>query len=228
MGTKWLLALLLSVVVAVCCSCTSPETAGGTGDGNSPPLTPAPETASAQKATSTTTGDAGLYNRYNVHFYASPNQVQMTRGGPRRRDANIGSCTNYTDCAGHSFVPYNTRFRAHFMRRGLMLTVAETGMQIEFAFNRGEMGGMSVRDYLKLIMSPTPVDYSDLTPKDLDGIKAGKAMMGMTKQGVMVALGYPAKCWTPSTDLNLWVYRKDRANTVTVNFSPDGLVQSIN
>ena len=89
------------------------------------------------------------------------------------------------------------------------------------------MEGLSVQNYLDLILSPTPVSYSGLTPEDQEGVKAGKAMPGMTKQGVMVALGYPARNRTPSTDLNTWVYWKGRLNTLAVNFDGTGKVVSV-
>jgi outer membrane protein assembly factor BamE (lipoprotein component of BamABCDE complex) len=76
-------------------------------------------------------------------------------------------------------------------------------------------------------LSPGPVSYSGLTAEDQEGIKAGKATVGMTKQGVKVALGYPAQCKTPSLDANTWVYWKSRFNTRAVNFGGDGKVESI-
>ncbi len=66
-----------------------------------------------------------------------------------------------------------------------------------------------------------------LSAVDQEGIQAGKAMLGMTKQGVMIALGYPAMHKTPSTDLNTWVYWKARFNMLTVNFGEDGKVGSL-
>lgn len=162
----------------------------------------------------TTPREGGLYSRYNLHYYS-------------RKDVNVASYANYTNCPNHALLPYNTKFKVGSWGKGFKLTVAGTGMVILFEYRSTNMGGMSAQDYVNLIMSPTPVSYSGLTPEDLEGIKAGKAMMGMTKEGVKIALGYPAKNKTPSTDLNTWVYWKGRMNTLTVNFGENGKVASL-
>ncbi len=89
------------------------------------------------------------------------------------------------------------------------------------------MQGMPEKEYISTITSPTPVGYDGFNAQDQEGIRTGKAIMGMTKQGVMVALGYPAKHRTASTDLNTWVYWKGRFSVLTVNFGQDGKVSSI-
>ena len=49
----------------------------------------------------------------------------------------------------------------------------------------------------------------------------------MTKQGVLNAIGYPPAHVTPTTDLNTWVYWKNRFNKMNVLFNSQGLVESI-
>jgi hypothetical protein len=160
-------------------------------------------------------GSPAHYSRYNIHYYA-------------KKDANVASYANYTDCPGHGMLPYNTQFKVESVRSGgFKLIALDTGMKIVFEYRAPNMGGMGVREYIDLIMSPVPVSYPDLTAQDQQGIQAGRAMAGMTKQGVMIALGYPAKHRTPSTDLNAWVYWKGRFNTLVVNFGEDGKVASI-
>jgi hypothetical protein len=161
-----------------------------------------------------TEGAGSLYSRYNIHYVV-------------KKDDNTASYANYTDCPNHALLPYNTALTVGSWGRGFKLTAVETGLVIHFEYSSARMGGMSTKDYLDLILSPTPVSYSGLTAEDREGIKAGKAMPGMTKQGVMVALGYPAKHRTPSTDLNTWVYWKGRFNTLAVNFGENGKVASV-
>jgi hypothetical protein len=168
----------------------------------------------ASHETSGKSNEGGLYSRYNLHYYSL-------------KGSNHAGYANYTDCPNHAFLPYNTAFKAGSWRSGFRLTAVETGLQIYFEFKSAGMGGISTQDYIDLIMSPTPVSYSGLTAEDLEGIKAGRAMIGMTKQGVMVALGYPAKSKTPSTDGNAWVYWKGRFNMLTVHFGDNGKVESL-
>jgi hypothetical protein len=198
MKTKGWMALLSCLLVVACGSCSHNKRVAG----------PATDASAGVQA-------GGLYSRYSLHYYD-------------QKGTNRASYANYTDCPGHAFLPYNTQFRVDSGRReGLTLTAVNTGMVIHFEFKSAEMGGMSAQEYINLIMSPTPVSYAGLTPEDEQGIKAGKAMVGMTKQGVMVALGYPAKSKTPSTDLNTWVFWKDRFRMLTVTFGENGKVGSL-
>ncbi len=209
MRTKGWMALLSGLLVIACSSCShnqkeaSPTTGTSTG-----------VAANEGSASGPSVKPAGLYSRYNLHYYS-------------RGDTNIASYANYTDCPNHAFLPYNTRFKVGSWGKGFKLTAADTGMVILFEYRSDNMGGMSTQDYINLILSPSPVSYSSLTPEDQEGIKAGKALVGMSKEGVKIALGYPAKHKTPSTDLNTWVYWKGRFNMLTVDFGENGKVGSL-
>lgn len=156
------------------------------------------------------------YSRYNLHYYA---QGQTCRA----------SYTNWTDCPGHAFLPYNTAFKMGLSgrRNTFELISVDTGLAILFEFSSPNMGGMSPREYFNMITSPTPVSYPNLSEVDQEGASAGRAMLGMSKEGVMIALGYPAKSMTPSTDLNTWTYSRNRFRQLTVTFSNDGKVESL-
>ena len=86
---------------------------------------------------------------------------------------------------------------------------------------------MSVDEYIQLIASPTRVSLNKLSHIDRKGIKEGKVYAGMTKQGVRVALGYPAAHRTPSLEDNVWIYWRNRFQTVAVEFDPSGKVTHI-
>ncbi len=210
-----LLALLFGSIAVACCSCNNSEEPGVPGEA-SPKVTAAdsPKVATDDSPKAPAKADGGVYSRYNIHYYV-------------RGSSNLASYANYTDCPGHGFLPHNTKFRVGSWRNGFSLTAVDTGMRILFEYKSANMAGMSVREYIDTITSTAPVSYNDLNAQDQEGIKAGKAIVGMTKQGVMVALGYPAKHRTPSTDLNTWLYWKGRFNMLTVNFGQDGKVESI-
>jgi len=61
---------------------------------------------------------------------------------------------------------------------------------------------------------------------DQDGIAKGMAVKGMTRDGVILAMGYPPRHKTPSLDMDIWTYWKNRWATMTVNFK-DGKVSQI-
>ena len=154
------------------------------------------------------------YNRYNIHYY--------------QKEVNVASYANWTDCPGHGFLPYNTELKLGTWGRGFKLVARDSGTEVLFEFRSANMRGMSVSEYIDLIMSPAPVSYEGLNAQDEKGIKAGKAIKGMTKQGVMIALGYPAMHRTPSTDSNSWIYWRNRFMTRVVEFDESGKVVSIN
>ena len=198
MKTKGLLALLLGSILVACWSCESYEgSSGPSSDG---------ATSAVVKA------DEGLYTRYNLHYVAERGTVR-------------GSFANWTDWPGHGFVPYNSKVRAEGWSNRIRFTT-DTGLTIMFEINPGQMG-MSSSDYLALITSPTPVTYDDLSDVDRQGIQAGKALVGMSREGVKIALGYPAKHRTPSLDDNHWTYWRGRHDTYTVEFDADGKVTRI-
>jgi len=55
----------------------------------------------------------------------------------------------------------------------------------------------------------------------------GQSLCRMTKQGVRVALGYPAARRTLSLEDNVWIYWHNRFQTVAVEFDPSGKVTQI-
>ncbi len=78
-----------------------------------------------------------------------------------------------------------------------------------------------------MITSETPVSLEQFSELDRKGIKAGTVYTGMTKNGVLTALGYPARHRTPSLENSTWVYWRNRFMTMSVNFDADGTVRSI-
>jgi hypothetical protein len=158
----------------------------------------------------------GVYSRYNIHYISA-------------KGVNKGSYANWTDWPGHGFEPYNTKLQIKVSGWKKLIIVANSGKAIKTINWEIDLQniGMSTSEYIKLITSPNPVSYEGLSEIDRQGIQEGKALPGMSKQGVMIALGYPAKHMTPSTDLNKWIYWKGRFNKLAVEFSTEGKVVSI-
>jgi len=155
-----------------------------------------------------------FYSRFNLHYHAE-------------RGVKVAGCVNWIDYPGHAFLPYNTEFRVGPGRSGFTLTTVDSGMQIRFDYASRQMGGMSIPDYLNLIMSPTPVSYDGLSEVDRRGIEAGEARVGMSKEGVKIALGYPPAFRTPSLENNRWTYQRDRRRSRIVEFDDSGKVLRI-
>lgn len=61
---------------------------------------------------------------------------------------------------------------------------------------------------------------------DAQGIRAGAALVGMTKPGVILAIGYPPEHATPTLESNSWMYWKARFGKRQIQFT-DGKVTGI-
>lgn len=61
-----------------------------------------------------------------------------------------------------------------------------------------------------------------LTQQEIDAIKAGKLVPGMSKKAVVIALGFPPEHKTASLNSNTWVYWFSRFKKTSVNFDANG------
>ncbi len=154
------------------------------------------------------------YLKCNIHY-----QQQS-------RDARA-SYANWTDPKeGHMILPVNTQVEIGRFRGGFSIVALPTKKEIYFEYDEGRMR-MTQEQYLAIITSPTPVQLDAFSELDRKGILDGKAYVGMSKSGVMAALGYPAAHRTPSPDGNTWVYWKDRFRNFSVQFDDKGLVTGV-
>ena len=154
------------------------------------------------------------YLKYNIHY-----QQQS-------RDARA-SYANWTDPKeGHMILPVNTQVEIGRYRGGFSLVALPAKKEIYFEYDQKNMR-MTQEQYLAIITSPTPVQLDAFSGLDRKGILDGKAYVGMSKSGVMAALGYPAAHRTPSPDGNTWVYWKNRFRNFAVQFDDKGLVAGV-
>jgi hypothetical protein len=157
-----------------------------------------------------------VYLKYNVHAF-------------QKGSGYHSSYANWTNPGpGHVLFPVNTAVRVSPLGRwragsGFLLTTVDDGKKISYEFHKERMG-MTIDEYVKLITSPNQVSLKGLSQKDQEGIRLGKAMVGMTKKGVMMALGYPACHKTPSLEDGVYVYWQNRFKTLAVEFDSKGKV----
>ena len=152
---------------------------------------------------------APLFTRFNLHYYNRPSRGQ---------DVLVASYANYVgDFPGHRFLPPNTAVELGRWRGGFAVTVLETKEQILFEYHKDRMQ-MDAAAYQSILFSTNQVSYANLAEVDRKGIEQGKALPGMTKEVVKIALGYPATHRTPSLDADTWVYWRNRFATFSVTF----------
>jgi hypothetical protein len=156
-----------------------------------------------------------LYLKNNIHAQQGRHDIKA-------------SYANWTDPGdGHRIIPVNTpvifQKGGHIRRSIFTIVLPDSNEKILFEFDKRRMG-MEPETYWKLIAGPSQVNLKSLSDIDQKGIREGKAFVGMTKDGVRMALGYPAVHKTPSLKEDRWVYWTNRFRSVAVTFGPDGRV----
>lgn len=155
-----------------------------------------------------------VYLKYNIH-------AQEHRG------IFHASYTNWTSPpAGHFVIPVNTQvyIDPDYDDRRMLITEVATERKTIFEYNAHHMG-MGEVNYVKLITSPQALSLEGLSALDRKGIQEGKAWVGMSKRGVMIALGYPATFLTKSLEDNVWTYCTGRFGKLYVEFDDKGFVR---
>ncbi|MBU1343525.1 MAG: hypothetical protein KKE44_03110, partial [Proteobacteria bacterium] len=128
--------------------------------------------------------------------------------------------------AGHRILSPNTQINILPWRKGFIIKRMDTGQEIKFTFSSKHMA-MDKEEYINTLFSTTKISLEGLSPLDLQGVEQGKALKGMSKQGVMTALGYPSAHMTPSLNEKEWIYWTTRFKTKAVIFDTAGKVSSV-
>ncbi len=84
----------------------------------------------------------------------------------------------------------------------------------------------TLQEHLQRYFGTTCPDLASLSPEDQAGIQNGQVYQGMTKQGVILAIGYPPDNVTPSLEADVWKYYANRFNRFEIYFT-DGVVSGI-
>lgn len=165
-------------------------------------------------------GQAVLYTKYNIHT-----QHKVSRFG---KHVYRASYAGYVDPGeGHVIIPAGSKITVLKTNRKLFrFQVEKDSKVVDFQYHQPRMG-MGVDEYIEKITSSKPVVLPRLSKKDKKGIAAGKALVGMSRPGVMVALGYPPTHRTPSLDASSWIYWANRFRTIGVDFDSKGRVKAI-
>lgn len=161
--------------------------------------------------------EPAVYTKYNIHAQDSGRDIKASYAG-------------YVDLVdGHIIIPAGSKIdfpdkRAR--RNGFFIKVVDTGQEVFFEYHEGRME-MSEQQYVELITADEPVSIEGFSEVDQKGIKAGKAFEGMSREGVLTALGYPATHRTPSLESSSWTYWRNRFATMVVEFNVDGFVENV-
>lgn len=160
--------------------------------------------------------DEVRYTKFNIHSQ-----------GKNGKSFKASYASYINPGKGHEVIPAGTEILiVKKARKSFTFTFENGAKKVVFEFHKPRMG-MSLDEYLEKITSVEAVSLSALSAKDKKGVADGKAYPGMTRKGVMTALGYPATHRTPSLDSTTWVYWTNRFGTLAVDFGSDGLVSVV-
>ena len=154
---------------------------------------------------------------------------------PHAVDALIGSPGVVTLTNLHPDEPRSRLHAANFQQAGLIPVCSEVALlernkeRLVFSVNASgkryeyyhhKAAGEPFPDHLtRYFGTACPrAQLAALDKLDQEGVKQGKALPGMTKQGVVFALGYPPPHVTPSLDADRWIYWTNRFNRRAVVF----------
>lgn len=156
-----------------------------------------------------------LYLKNNVHAH---------RGDDGELKASYASWVYPTP--GHMVIPVNTPIVIGRWQPGFYFITQDTGKRINFEYNQSNMP-YNLNSYINLITAPQPIAEGGFSGIDRQGINSGKALAGMNKEAVRVALGYPASHRTPTLYEDVWVYWRNRHRHLRVCFGDDGTVIAV-
>jgi hypothetical protein len=101
-----------------------------------------------------------------------------------------------------------------------------TRLTLEHAFGKNQQS--SQQYFSKIFVETNPHDAFVTYPASVqDAIRDGRVERGMTKEQVLMSIGYPPIHRTASTDLDTWLYWYNRWTTYQVQFGANGKVSAV-
>jgi hypothetical protein len=103
--------------------------------------------------------------------------------------------------------------------------VPKTGVQYEYLFHK-TMQGTPQAHLARIFGKSCPsARIRRMSKVDRQGIEQGSVLPGMTKDAVVIAIGYPPEHATPSLSVDQWRYWRNRFNTIVVVFQKGRVAQ---
>lgn len=115
----------------------------------------------------------------------------------------------------------------HLGRGELRFRVLETGREYEYVHHDAAAEPFPSHLLRFFGSACDAAEVRRLGERDQAGIAAGVVLQGMSKRGVILAIGYPPRHMTPDLDRNLWLYWKSRLDRFSVAFDANGNVVEV-
>lgn len=105
-----------------------------------------------------------------------------------------------------------------------------SGAEYEFVLDKHTKGAdVSLQQAAQAYFGPKcdEAKMKSLSKVDQEGIASGRAQVGMTREGVLLAMGRPPFHANPSLDVPEWMYWRNRFARVAVQFDDKGKVTNV-
>ncbi|MBA3580871.1 MAG: hypothetical protein H0W44_00290 [Gammaproteobacteria bacterium] len=114
-------------------------------------------------------------------------------------------------------------------KKRLKFKIKESGIEYSYDFHAKSTPGEFDNHLAKVFAAKCNTALSkNLNNADQAGIKTGLAKKGMSKNGVLLALGYPPEHITPDPKTaDQWTYWKNKFNRFIVHFNSKGIVENV-
>lgn len=113
-------------------------------------------------------------------------------------------------------------------KKRMNFKIVKTGIEYEYNWHKKATPGGLKGNIVKYFGHECPEEeIATLSETDQTGIKTGRASKGMTRRGLIIAMGYPPEHVTPDLDMDQWMYWMNRWNRNAIMFGEDGTVESI-
>lgn len=113
-------------------------------------------------------------------------------------------------------------------KKKMRFRLVETGREYTFAYHKRSTP-MPFSEYLSdfFVSKCSDAKVKKLSKKDQEGVGLGRALVGMTKEGVLLAMGRPPHHVTPSLDQLEWMYWRNKFARTAVTFDSKGVVTGV-
>ena len=124
------------------------------------------------------------------------------------------------------FVPINTEVKIlKKTQRSIYLRIVDRDEEIRIANLQGH-SGEKIDAIFERMFSLNETDLTSYSSEQVERIMAGVFELGMTKEEIILAIGYPPKHRTSSLVSNKWRYWESRFDTVLLHFK-SGVLEHI-
>ncbi len=113
---------------------------------------------------------------------------------------------------------------AHSRRQAITFVTAHDNRRYFVQFRKKFHPGKTIYDYMNTMFTEKPfttLTYG-LSQNEIDAIRKGSIVLGMSKRAVIISFGYPPEHYTPSLKYNIWTYWMNRFKSKKFYFDDNG------